>query len=264
MAYCELHGSIRHHYKTNRLMARLKISRREAVGIVCTLASWAIENRPGGLVPLALIPDAIEWDRDRKELTDALIDREAVKEGLSGWLDEMKNGTVKIHDWEEFTKNFRKSKSDYQKRAEALQIDKGHNPPAKEVLAGALGEQGKTETETDYHPEGPVNPDRASTPELMLTDAYLRWNPDLHKRSFVHAKIQAAKKAGADLQKIEVAVNDQAKCENVEIWKLLNEFIPEEKFKFKPRVDTAEAIRLANELIEKNKRAAEERRKVAK
>lgn len=219
MAYVELHGAIRHHYKTNRLMKTLKVSRREAVGIVCTLSSWAIDNRPGGVIEVALIPDAIEWDGEGKVLIDALVDAEAVNQGLSGWLDDLGEGRVKVHDWEAITRGYRKAKEDAAERTRKARIARGEIPPdPEEPLAQ------------------PSMPDRSSSPEAKAADEYLRWNKNCTmRRDTVVWEFKKARKAAAlagdtgFMERLLAACMDQKQAENVGVWDLLKSLMPKSR-----------------------------------
>lgn len=108
MPYVEWHDTIRNHYKTDALMLALKVKRREAVGIVGCLSSWAIQYRPGGLIERHLIKVAVEWDGDEKELIEALL--------KAGWVDKKDGERVAIHDWKDITRGYRKARADAARR----------------------------------------------------------------------------------------------------------------------------------------------------
>jgi hypothetical protein len=193
-------SEIRDHPKILDLMATLKITRREAVGIIGCLSSWAIQYRPGGEIEKKLVAVAVEWEKGREVLLAALLD--------AGWLDEINDRTVKIHDWEDITRGYRRARIDAAARTRKNRLERGlpvDDPP---------------------EPEEKPNPDRSSDPYKLVTDIYCKVNPLLHKRGTVEAKIRAAVKAGANLQEIEVAVSEDAKCKDVEIWDLLKPLTP--------------------------------------
>ena len=108
MPYVEWHDTVRNHYKTDALMLALKINRREAVGIIGCLSSWAIQFRPGGLIERALIAVAVEWTDDPEKLVNSLI--------KAGWLDRQ-GPKVAIHDWKEITRGYRKARKDAARRS---------------------------------------------------------------------------------------------------------------------------------------------------
>lgn len=104
MAYTELHGGIQYHHKTSRLGKLLGVSVREALGIRVALYAWAIDNRPGGMVEADLVPFACMWDEDESKLMEALLQ--------AGIIDPKEGAAHKIHDWEEYTRNYRKARED--------------------------------------------------------------------------------------------------------------------------------------------------------
>lgn len=110
MAYVEWHDTVRNHYKTDALMASLKLKRYEAVGIIGCLSSWAIQYRPGGLIERALVKVAVGWEGGEGELLEALLS--------AGWLDKTEGDRVAIHDWEDITRNYRKARADSARRRE--------------------------------------------------------------------------------------------------------------------------------------------------
>jgi hypothetical protein len=204
LPYVEWTSEIRGHHKIGELMLLLKITRREAVGIVGCISSWAIQYRPGGEFEKKLVASAVEWEKDPKLLVAALLD--------AGWLDEVSDKMVRIHDWEEVTRGYRKAREDARIRTLKSRIARGTASPEELEEAEAEKEQPK--------------PDRSSDPYKLVTDIYCKVNPLLHKRGTVEAKIRAAVKAGANLQEIEKAVFEDAKCKDVEIWDLLKPLTP--------------------------------------
>jgi hypothetical protein len=179
--------------KTEALMEALKVNRREAVGIIGCLTAFALKYRPGGELEKAHLATAVEWDGDDALLLAALLDSYVL-----GDSDEDEN-CVRILRWEELSKPGRKSKA-------ALKV-----------------------VEVDYQPPvdmRPTPPDRASDHVLRITDQYKKTNPKLHDRGTVEAKIRAAVKSGASLQEIEIAIYDEARCKDVEIWNLLKPLAP--------------------------------------
>lgn len=108
MAYCEWHQELRNHYKIEALMRRLKIPRREAVGIIGCISSWTIGHRPGGVIEKNLIAVAVDWEKDSTELLNALLE--------AGWLDEFDADRVEVHDWEAVTSGFRRARKDAKRK----------------------------------------------------------------------------------------------------------------------------------------------------
>lgn len=107
MAYCEWHGTIIRHFKTRDLASFLEIPLREAVGIRGCLYGWAIEHRPGGILPRRLVPQACEAeDMDPDRLIQALTDSGLIETVPD---DENTGNLVAIHDWSDYVSNYRKS-----------------------------------------------------------------------------------------------------------------------------------------------------------
>jgi hypothetical protein len=125
-------------------MLSLGIKRREAVGIIGCLSSWAIQYRPGGTIERHLIHVAVEWDGDREVLVQALL--------KAAWIDEVDPETVRIHDWKDITKGYRKAREDAARRKRgrratvALQSrgkrDVGHVLQAAAAPSGTNGTSG--------------------------------------------------------------------------------------------------------------------------
>lgn len=129
MAYVEWHQEIHSHYKTNDLMRRLQVSRREALGILAAISAWTIGHRPGGIVERRLIAVAVEWDKDPEVLVQALLD--------AGWLDKFDDTKVEVHDWEEITTGYRKARKDAKrKRDERAEATKKPTKEPKKASSG--------------------------------------------------------------------------------------------------------------------------------
>lgn len=92
MAWIESHQDIREHPKTYDLMARLKIEKRDAVGLLHLLWWWAMDNALTGDIrqPNVAVARAVEWEGDADALVTALVE--------SDWL-ERNDGSLVIHDW---------------------------------------------------------------------------------------------------------------------------------------------------------------------
>lgn len=97
-AWIELHDEISMHKKTYSLMDALHIRRRDAVGILSMLWTWALKAAPDGEItafPPRAIADATDWNHKPQTLIDALI--------KCGWLDKSENNRLFIHDWDSYT-----------------------------------------------------------------------------------------------------------------------------------------------------------------
>ncbi len=119
MAWIESHQELRHHYKTKRLARELKVTVAAAVGHLHFLWWWAIDFAPDGDLSKFddhEIADAIGYEgKDHSKAKTALI--------AAGFLDNTNEGTVTIHDWQEYAgrtlaqrKKTKASNRDRQKR----------------------------------------------------------------------------------------------------------------------------------------------------
>jgi hypothetical protein len=91
--WISFYDSIREHPKTYKLAGYLNIESYAAVGIVTSLCSWASVNADTGNIgghPPYAIARAVGWERDGKELIEAMI--------KSGHLEEKDDGLY-IHDF---------------------------------------------------------------------------------------------------------------------------------------------------------------------
>lgn len=90
MAWIELHQSLPGHRKTMRLRRALKIGQAQAIGHLCMLWLWCLDNCPDGDLSALLdceIAEAAGYDKKPEDFTAALRD--------SGFLDE----NNQVHDW---------------------------------------------------------------------------------------------------------------------------------------------------------------------
>lgn len=177
MAYVEWHGTIRNHYKTDALMLGLGLERWQAVGVIGTLVAWAIETRPGGVIERKLVRVALEWKGDGKKLVDALIE--------AGWLDEVDAETVRVHDWKDVTRGYRKARADAarRKRDRREAAEKIERQPPRSERSGT--EQNGTRGGEDSSPLGDRGgPDGEDDLELLAMAKKCRlWGKDETKRA---------------------------------------------------------------------------------
>jgi len=86
------------HPKVLRLAGLMGIKRREAIGLLVDLFTWALRaaDRDGAFRGLCAEDIAVALDYSRKsKLTASLVE--------AGWLEEEDDGTYRIHDWEDYT-----------------------------------------------------------------------------------------------------------------------------------------------------------------
>ena len=114
MAWIELHQSLPSHRKTLRLQSLLSIKQPQAVGHLCLLWLWALDNAEDGALrevsnrEIALVSGFNPRRAD--EFVDALV--------ATGFLDRTDN-SLRIHDWEDYggkLQESRKKNAERQKR----------------------------------------------------------------------------------------------------------------------------------------------------
>lgn len=99
MAWIESHQTLKDHPKTHDLVARLGISRAEAIGHLHLLWWWCISYATDGILTGfndAQIARAGEWTGDAKAFVEALVS--------AGFLDRG-DGVLTVHDWLDFCGN---------------------------------------------------------------------------------------------------------------------------------------------------------------
>lgn len=97
MAWIESHQSLGNHPKTIRLARELKVGVPTAIGYLHLLWWWALDYAPvGTLSPLRrdAATQACRWSKDPDRFWRAL--------GSAGFVDELPDGTLAIHDWAEY------------------------------------------------------------------------------------------------------------------------------------------------------------------
>lgn len=113
--WIELHQEMPRHPKTLALAQALKISRREAVGLLIDLWTWGLNcaNETGHLRGITNegIAMALDWSgRQAAKLVNALVD--------CGWIDG-ENGNYSLHDWADYTSRLSDKRKDAERKREA-------------------------------------------------------------------------------------------------------------------------------------------------
>lgn len=93
------------HPKMLDLAARLRVSRTHACGIVANLWNWSADTAPQGNIGKwtdGVIARACEWDGDEAEFIEALVS--------SGWVDRCAAHRLVIHDLEDHSPEWLKTK----------------------------------------------------------------------------------------------------------------------------------------------------------
>jgi len=227
MAYVEWHDTVRNHHKTNALMLALKVTRREAVGIIGCISSWAIQYRPGGIIDRKLIHLAVEWEGDPAHLLAALLSCE--------WLDPIDDTSVQIHDWEEVTRGYKKARSDWQKTK-----DKAEKAKTKRLL-GAESALAMSERTNEQNEQNEMNGNAATAAHLTSpqtkpakpppglswqTILINHWNNQSDRSPISVSKgtkqLDVAHAAGVSKQDLERAIWDNELCKAKAIWDVLD------------------------------------------
>ena len=98
MAWIELHQELAQHRKLDRLIKDTGLGRDAALGRLCLLWLWALQNRPDG--------DLSDLDAKRAAEIFGVTPRKAAPflEALErcGFLDRA-GESLRIHDWEDYT-----------------------------------------------------------------------------------------------------------------------------------------------------------------
>lgn len=159
--WIELHQEMPRHPKTLALAQALKISRREAVGLLIDLWTWGLNcaDETGHLRGITNegIAMAMDWPgRQAVKLVNALVD--------CGWIDG-ENGSYCLHDWADYTSRLSDKRKDAERKREARkrakQADK--SPENPQNVPGQSADSPRKNT---------VNP-RAGITKPNLTKPYI-------------------------------------------------------------------------------------------
>ena len=113
--WIELHQEMPRHPKTLALAQTLKISRREAVGLLIDLWTWGLNcaDETGHLRGITNegIAMALDWSgRQAAKLVNALVG--------CGWING-ENGNYSLHDWADYTSRLSDKRKDAERKREA-------------------------------------------------------------------------------------------------------------------------------------------------
>jgi hypothetical protein len=109
------------HPKTLALAQALKVSRREAVGILVDLWTWGLScaDEDGSLKSIGDegIALALDWPiRKAGALVKAFVE--------CGWLDRLEDGTYRLHDWPDYTSKLSEKRKDAERKRNARKAEK--------------------------------------------------------------------------------------------------------------------------------------------
>ena len=97
MAWLQVHQTLRDHRKLYDAADALEISPPHMMGLLICFWLWALDNAPtgklDGITPRT-IARAAQWEGQPEKLSEAMI--------MAGWLDELDDGTLEIHDWVDY------------------------------------------------------------------------------------------------------------------------------------------------------------------
>ncbi len=120
--WIELHQEMPRHPKTLALAQALKVSRREAVGILVDLWTWGLScaDEDGSLKAIGEegIALALDWPvKKAGRLVQAFVQ--------CGWLDRPDNNTYRLHDWPDYTSKLSEKRKDAERKRRARKAAKG-------------------------------------------------------------------------------------------------------------------------------------------
>lgn len=122
MAWLEVHQSLLTHRKTMELADILEIPPIYAAAHVIALWSWSLDNAPDGAlhVRASIIARACQWQNDTDVIVSALVN--------SGFLDMSSDGTLTIHDWDDYAGRLvDKRRANAQRMREARKKERASN-----------------------------------------------------------------------------------------------------------------------------------------
>ncbi len=174
MAWMELHQTMARHRKTLCLANTLKISRREAIGILVDLWTWGIDNADKNGLLLNLGPPdiatALDWPLKKCDvLVEAFVG--------AGYIDLTEPGYV-LHDWYTYCGKLNEKREDTKRRVEA------HRNNRKNPVTNTLRNASVTRTERvrNAYVTEKNSPCNASTvPNRTVPNIYI--NQSINKES---------------------------------------------------------------------------------
>lgn len=241
MAYVEWHDTMRNHPKTDALMLFLGIRRREAVGIIGCLSSWAIQYRPGGVIERDYIAVAIEWEGDSEKLVRELLH--------AHWLDEIDSEMVAIHDWKDITRGYRKARADAtRKRRKRRETLHGQSTDSPRTVHGTARENSRTAPRSDLndlnrteqneriHPPARAETDslaakqnqptpKSGTSASEIASAYCRTNPGVIAQEKATHLVEFSLARGVEAAPAHAAVMSPD-ARGKKLWEILDPLAP--------------------------------------
>jgi hypothetical protein len=115
LAWIELHDTLGSHRKTYALAETLDIPQYAAVGLLCLLWTWALDNAQDGDLsefPPHAIARACFWQKKPETLADSLI--------KCGWMDD----NMHLHNWENYAGRLIDKRQEEKRRVAAYRTGK--------------------------------------------------------------------------------------------------------------------------------------------
>ena len=159
--WIELHQEMPRHPKTLALAQALKVSRREAVGSLVDLWTWALScaDEDGSLKSIGDegIALALDWPLKRAgRLVQAFVQ--------CGWLDQLDDDTYCLHDWSDYTSKLSEKRKDAERKRQARKHGKSEEKIEKAPDASARRPQNVRGLSADSPEQNAVNPHAGITP----------------------------------------------------------------------------------------------------
>lgn len=206
MAWIELHTKLPSHKKTKRLVRLLGLSVPQdipqAVGHLCVLWLWAIENASDGTLngfDAEDIADAAGWNDDPQVFLDAMVE--------SGFLDA-DGDSYRIHDWMDYAGHY----LDYKKRID-VKNQKNRERQKRFREKAKIGKKELEENKTDNNNEPEDNP-MVDQQWLMVVRAYEKNIGMLPMGVSLENLISYTDDLGADIVCKAIEVTNQASPNN--------------------------------------------------
>ena len=219
MAYFEFHDTLPDHFKTKKLTAILSTQKVTAVGYLACLFAWTIRFRPGGILEREIVAPAAEWIGDSEQFVKALVQ--------SGFAEE-KAEKIVIHDWSEYTKNYRRGKK------EAARLRRKYRANLAQGSSLSAYEQNRTEQNgTEQSGEDSARALTRKSPSSWEDQQVLVWNKHIDCQPISIEKgsrlIRTSIARGANRGDIEHAIMNSSRCSGKRIWEVLDPITPKPK-----------------------------------
>lgn len=163
--WIELHQEMPKHPKTLALAQALKVSRREAVGILIDLWTWGLScaDEDGSLKSIGNdgIALALDWPIKKSgALVKAFVG--------CGWLDDLGNGQYRLHDWPDYTSRLSEKRKDAERKRAARkatkQADKSEHRPQN-----VRGQSPDSPEQNAVNPRAGITPPNQTEPNHRLS-----------------------------------------------------------------------------------------------